>query len=114
MIDISKLSEDEKEELLIALGGYKRRNQKRDFYYTEILPKLGFVENEVVRVKIYNLIEKLTDYATGNYSIGSNYAGNDKITRNHCFGLGYVTKADYKKCALAIVSIIENSYSNGK
>ena len=114
MIDINQLTEEEKDELLMALGGYKRRSQKQDFYYNEILPKLGFIENEEIRVKIYNLIWKLTDFATGNYSISRSYGGGNRITRNHNFGLGYVKKSDYKNCALAIVNIIENYYSNGE
>lgn len=111
MIDISQLTEEEKTELLIALGGYKRRNLKHDFYYNVILKNLSFVENEEVRVKIYNLIEKLTDFATGNYSISRSYGGGNRITRNHCFGIGHVNSSDYKNCALAILNIVENNYS---
>lgn len=112
MIDVSKLSDEEKQELLIALGAYKYKNTKKDFFNREIWPNLSFVENKEIREKIFNLIQELTDFSTGNYSV-DNWSG--KLRRNHSLGYYSDTIPDaprYKMCARGILNAIKSAYSD--
>lgn len=74
MIDITKLTEEEINELRMALGVTRARTHKRAFFEEEIMPKLEFIPDIVdetrVKKEIYKRVAELTDFVTGNYYFG--------------------------------------------